>query len=98
MATTEHGTKSQRIADYLAGNPNANVNQIVEGLKEQGVQVSLGLAKVVKYGKKGKRSFSRQATRAAAANGKPISGSELISRFIAGHRNAMHKEIELGLK
>src|SRR5258707_4734869 len=98
MATTEHGTKSQKIADYLAGNPNANVNQIVEGLKEQGVQVSLGLAKVVKYGKKGKKSSSRKARRVAAANEKPVSGSELIRRYIARHRGAMPKEIELGLK
>ncbi len=47
MATAEHGTKSQAIAEYLATNPGASISQIVEGLKEQGIQVSLGLAKAV---------------------------------------------------
>jgi hypothetical protein len=98
MVTVEHVTKSQSIAEYLAGNPNANVNQIVEGLKQQGIQISLGLAKVVKYGKKGKKAASRKAARAAGRKGKPISGSELIRRFIARHPTAMPKEIELGLQ
>jgi hypothetical protein len=98
MATVEHGTKSQAIAEYLAANPGAGINQIVEGLKQQGIQVSLGLAKVVKYGKKGKKSSPKKARRVAAANGKPVSGSELIRQFIARHPAAMPKEIELGLK
>lgn len=98
MATAEHGTKSQAIAGYLATNPGAGINQIVEGLKEQGIQVSLGLAKAVKYAKKGKRSSSRKAGRAALANAKPVSGSELIRQFIARHPDAMPKAIELGLK
>ena len=98
MATVEHGTKSQAIAEYLATNPGVGINQIVEGLKEQGIQVSLGLAKAVKYGKKGKRASSKRAGRAAAANRKPVSGSELIRQFIARHPGAMPKAIELGLK
>jgi hypothetical protein len=98
MATAEHGTKSQAISGYLATNPGAGINQIVEGLKEQGIQVSLGLAKVVKYAKKGKRSSSRKARKTAAAIGKPVSGSELIRPFIARHPAAMPKAIELGLK
>ena len=98
MATVEHGTKSQAIAEYLAANPGASINQIVEALREQGTQVSLGLAKVVKYGKKRKKSSARKAGRAAAANGKPVSGSELIRQFIARYPDAMPKAIELGLK
>jgi len=98
MAKFEHGSKSQAIAEYLAKNPAAGVNQIVEDLKQQGIDVSLGLAKVVKYGKKGKKRSARRAARPAAANGKSVSSSELIRRFIARHPRAMPKEIGVGLR
>lgn len=51
------GSKSQAIRDYLAKNPGASPKQIVQDLKDQGVEVSMGLANVVKYssGRKGRR-------------------------------------------
>ena len=39
----------QSIRDYLAAHPQASPNEIVAGLKEQGITVSPGLASNVKY-------------------------------------------------
>ena len=49
--------KSASIREYLAKNPDANPKRIVEDLKAKGIDVSLGLANVVKYssGKKAGR-------------------------------------------
>lgn len=41
--------KSRAIREYLAANPQATPNEIVEGLKQQGIAVSPGLASNVKY-------------------------------------------------
>jgi hypothetical protein len=41
--------KSQAVRDYLAQNPSATPNQIVAALKEQGIEISVGLASNVKY-------------------------------------------------
>jgi hypothetical protein len=99
MAKVAHGTKSQAIHEYLSTNPNANANDIVVALKQQGVAVSFGLAKAVKYGKKGKKSAARRAAKAPSSNGKPfVSGSESIRQFMAKHPGAMPTEIEEGLK
>ena len=42
-------SKSASIREYLAKNPKANPIRIVEDLKAKGIDVSLGLANVVKY-------------------------------------------------
>src|SRR5260370_39699360 len=99
MAKSAHGTKSRAIHDYLAANPNANVNDIVAAMKEKGIAVSFGLAKAVKYGKKGKKSAARKAAKAPSSNSKAVvSSSESIRQFIAKHPGAMPGEIEEGLK
>ena len=41
--------KSEAIRNYLAAQPNATPNEIVAGLKQQGITVSPGLASNVKY-------------------------------------------------
>jgi hypothetical protein len=97
MAKARSGTKSQAISEYLATNKEANPKQIVEAMKQKGIEVSDGLAKAVKYGK-GKKS-AKKARRATAAKGMPaVSGSESIRQFIAKHPGSMPKEIRQGLK
>lgn len=65
------GSKSQSIRDYLAKNPGASPKQIVADLKEQGIDVSLGLANVVKYsaGRKGGRKKVKRGRPAGTRNG-----------------------------
>ena len=92
------GTKSQAVSEYLSANKDASPNQIVEALKAKGVEVSLGLAKVVKYGKPARKASRKKSVRVAAGNGKPMTGSESIRQFIAKHPDAGPKAIELGLK
>jgi hypothetical protein len=60
---------SQHIRDYLASNPDSTPNQIVAGLKEQGIKVSTGLASNVKYTsgpggrKRGRRKGAKRTVR-----------------------------------
>lgn len=101
MAKVERGVKSQAIQEYLASNPASGAKQIVEALKQKGVNVSFGLASAVKYGKgkKGKKVGARKAKRVTVRKGRPaVSGSESIRQFIAKHPDSMPKEIRLGLK
>ena len=99
MAKAANGTKSQAINEYLSANPNANANDIVAAMKEKGIAVSFGLAKAVKYGKKGKKSATKRAAKAPSSKGKSVvSGSESIRQFLAKHPGAMPGEIEEGLK
>jgi hypothetical protein len=41
-------SRSQHVRDYLASNPSATPNQIVEALKAKGIEVGVGLAGSVK--------------------------------------------------
>lgn len=64
------GSKSQAIADFLRDNPEATARNVVEGLAENGIEVSQGLVSVVKskLGKSGKRGGnSRSQAQAAPA-------------------------------
>ncbi len=103
MANGRDGTKSQAIQEYMAANPESSPQQAVEALRQQGIEVSLGLAKVVKYGKyeKGNRNTpaKKPRTRTAAVNGQAVvTGSESIRQYIAKNPTAGPKAIELGLK
>jgi len=100
MAKSRDGSKSQAIQNYLAANKEAMPKQIVEALKERGVEVSLGLANKVKYGKPGRNKASaKKAKRIAAVRGEPaLTGSESIRRYIAKNPAAGPKGIEAGLK
>ncbi len=98
MARGKSGSKSQAISEYLSTNKDASPNQIVEALKAMGIEVSLGLAKVVKYRKKAKKAPRKRPTVVAASNGKPMTGSESIRQYIAKHPAAGPKAIEHGLK
>lgn len=104
MAKSRTGTKSQAIEEYLAANKQAMPRQIVDALKEEGVEVSFGLASAVKYKKAGKtktknKTSARKAKRVAAVkNEVGVTGSESIRQFIAKNPTAGPKGIEAGLK
>ena len=73
------GSKSQAIRDYLAKNSGASPKQIVADLKEQGVEVSLGLANVVKY------SSKRKGGRKKVKRGRPAGSRTSSSGLTMEH-------------
>jgi len=56
LPSLERGVRSKAVRDYLAANPQDSPQKVVAALKEQGVEVSLGLVSVIKYSKGSKRS------------------------------------------
>jgi hypothetical protein len=98
METAERGAKSRAIREYLSAHPKSGPQQIVDGLKEQGIEVSFGLASAVKYRKKNKGARAGKSARRTVASDKPVSRSELIRRYIASHPDEKPKAIEHGLK
>ncbi len=76
------GSKSQAIRDYLAKNPGTSPKKIVEDLKAQGIDVSLGLANVVKYSsgrKAGRRKKVARGRSAGTRNGAgPLTMEQLV--------------------
>ena len=51
LPSLERGVRSKAVRDYLAVNPKDSPQKVVAALKEQGVEVSLGLVSVIKYSK-----------------------------------------------
>ncbi len=100
MANSRDGSKSQAISEFVAANADAKPRQIVEALKEQGIEVSLGLANKVKYGKPGKKKASaRKSKRNVSAKAETgMSMSDSIRQYIAKNRKAGPKDIQAGLK
>lgn len=98
MAKAARGSKSQAIHEYLSANPASGPQQIVDGLKTKGIEVSFGLASAVKYRKPKQRAAARKSAKRTVAGDNPVSGSELIRRYIARHPAQKPKAIELGLK
>jgi hypothetical protein len=74
MAKAERGAKSQAIQKYLAANPTSGPRQIVDALKQQGVDVSFGLASAVKYRKP-------KTTRVKSAKGRKV-GRRRVARTL----------------
>jgi arginine repressor len=76
-ATQEGASKSDLVRQYVGKNPGDSPKSIVEGLKSEGVEVSLALASKIKYdraekggAKKGrKKKVARRAAVAASSNG-----------------------------
>lgn len=91
-APQEGVSKSDLTRQYVAKNPQATPKQIVEGLKGEGVEISLALASKIKYdrsekgaGKKGRRGARAggSAKRGAVAAGERGHKAEAI-RAAAG--------------
>ena len=75
-AAKEGVSKSDSTRKYVAAHPTANPKEIVEGLKAEGVEVSLALANKIKYdpsrkgsGKKGRRKKKVAAAKTVSRNG-----------------------------
>lgn len=73
-ATKEGASKSELTRKYVKANPAANPKAIVEGMKAEGVDISLALANKIKYdparkggAKKGRRKKKVAGRRAAAS-------------------------------
>ena len=47
----ERGARSKAVREYLAANPKESPQKVVAALKEQGIDISLGLVSVIKYSK-----------------------------------------------
>ena len=91
--------KSQAIRDFLAVNKNAMPQQIVDALKQKGIDVSFGLAKGIKYSKPKKKASAKSLSRPTVAVKSPfVSASESIRQFIAKNPKAGPKGIQAGLK
>lgn len=61
-------SRSQHIRNYLAAHKTASPKEIVNGLKEEGIEVTVGLASLIKYsGKKGRRGSGRRGRLAGLA-------------------------------
>ena len=73
MAAQENGpvSKSQAIRDYLAEHPTAGPKEIVTALKEQGTDVTIGLASNVKTTSKDRKK-QRRARRLAKSSGATV--------------------------
>lgn len=69
------GSRSQAIRDYLAENPTATPKTIVAGLKDKGIEVTEGLASVIKYGGKKKKKTARGRGRSKKAAPAPARGT-----------------------
>ena len=98
MTKAERGPKSLAIREYLSANPVAGPKQIVNALRELGIEVSFGLASAVKYRKRKKGVTTRKSTIPTFTLDKPASGSKLIRQYIANHPQEKPKQIELGLR
>lgn len=108
MAHEEGTTLSDIIRDYIAQHPEEKTKQIIAGLKQQGVDVSVDLVNKVKYrlkqaaggsavkrARRAKRIKARK-TSAAPAQG-AVTGTQLILNYMKQNRKAKPKEIQAGL-
>jgi hypothetical protein len=94
MAYSKPPVKSQAISEHLAANPESSPLQIVEALKQKGIEVSFGLANKVKYGKGKKKASVKKAMRAAAVKAEPVvTGSESIRQYLAKNPTAGTKDV-----
>lgn len=76
----EGANKTELTKQYVAKHPQAGLNEIVEALKQQGVDISRSLASKIKYGrisaKKG-RPAKKKGFRAASTNGAAERGQKV---------------------
>lgn len=72
-APKEGVSKSESTRQYVAKNPGAGPKEIVEGLRAEGIEISVALASKIKYerseGAMAKKGRRKKKTRAAAAAG-----------------------------
>jgi hypothetical protein len=89
MAIEQRGARTAAIRSYLDKNPSAGPKEIVESLKQAGVEVSMSLVSAIKYGK-----MSKQGPKASHSTGAvKMSGSEAIRRYLSRNPDAGPKVI-----
>ena len=75
----EGANKTELTKKYVAKHPTAGLNEIVDALKQQGVDISRSLASKIKYGspaaKKGRKA-KKKGPRTASKNGAPEHGQK----------------------
>jgi hypothetical protein len=92
-------SKSEEIRAYMAENPDANPKEVVAGLKAKGVEVSEGLAKMVRYnrakpaGKRGRKPKAGRKPGRPAASGGHGSKSQAVRDYLAAHPDAGPKTV-----
>ena len=80
----EGANKTELTKKYVAKHPTTGLNDIVDALKQQGVDISRSLASKIKYGSsaakataKKSRPVKKKGTRAASKNGAPERGQKV---------------------
>lgn len=81
----EGSNKTELTTNYVAKHPNAGLNEIVEGLKGQGVEISRSLASKIKYGTSSAKKSAKKGRRAKKPGGHAASknGAERGSKVAA---------------
>lgn len=92
-AAEEGVNRSEATRKYVAAHPTASPTEIVEGLKAEGVEVSLSLASKIKYdrsakgGKKGRKkkaAATKTAPKATGERGEKAEAIRAAARSIGG--------------
>lgn len=93
-AAQEGVNRSEATRKYIAAHPTASPTEIVEGLKAEGVEVSLSLASKIKYdrsrkggGKKGRKkkaATTKAAPKASGERGEKAEAIRAAARSIKG--------------
>ncbi|MBI3861689.1 MAG: hypothetical protein HY290_07320 [Planctomycetia bacterium] len=93
MASEKRGARSAAIRQYLSEHPDAKPKEIVDGLKQAGVEVGVNLVSSIKYGKRSKKATVKAGRRGRAK----VSGSEAIRRLLTKNPEAGPKAIRAKL-
>lgn len=87
--------KSQAIRNCFAANPKAKNQEVIDTLARQGITVTTGLVRTIKF-KHNKRQAARKAARspAAVADKKPeLSKTQAVRNYLKAHKKATNKEV-----
>jgi hypothetical protein len=85
-STVKRGAnKTELTTNYVAKHPNAGLNEIVDGLKGQGVKISRSLASKIKYGTSSAKRSAKKGRRTRNPGAHPVSknGAERGSKVAA---------------
>jgi hypothetical protein len=91
MAKLERGARTQAVKQYVKDHPTAGLNDVVAGLKEQGMTVSASLVSKIKYAKPGVTGTKR------AKRGGKGNQSEVIRDYFTDHPEAKPKQVQTAL-
>lgn len=99
--------RSQAIRDYLAESPKSTPKEIQEALRKRGIEVSLGLANLIRYtkpkkgrpmAKKGKPGRPPAAAGKATRGGRSMNKSDAVREYLAQNPSASPVAVQQALK